>query len=186
LWRHRDFLLLWGGQTVSRIGDQFTGLAVPYIAVYLFQAGPVENGILGAASTLPFLIFGLLVGVWADRRARRRVLIFADLGRGTMIAIIAVLGITGLLGLTHLYVLSFLIGVLTVFFDVAYQAYLPSIVERGHLVDANSKLETSNTLAGTTGPTLAGVVIHVLRAPSRCCSTRRPSSSRLRRSLRSE
>jgi MFS family permease len=165
LWRHRDFLLLWGGQTVSRIGDQFTGLAVPYIAVWLFQAGTVETGILGAAGTLPFLMFGLLVGVWADRRERRRILIFADLGRGGMIAAIAVLGIAGLLQLTHLYVFAFFIGVLTVFFDIAYQAYLPSIVERGHLVDANSKLETSNTLAGTTGPTLAGAVIHVLQAP---------------------
>jgi len=165
LWRHRDFLLLWGGQTVSRIGDQFTGLAVPYIAVWLLGAGPVETGILGAASTFPFLIFGLLVGVWADRRERRRVLIFADLGRGAMIASIAVLGIAGLLQLTYLYVISFLIGVLTVFFDVAYQAYLPSIVERDQLVDANSKLETSNTLAGTTGPTIAGAVIHALRAP---------------------
>jgi MFS family permease len=165
LWRHRDFLLLWGGQTVSRIGDQFTGLAVPYIAVWLLGAGPVETGILGAASTFPFLIFGLLVGVWADRRERRRVLIFADLGRGAMIASIAVLGIAGLLQLTYLYVISFLIGVLTVFFDVAYQAYLPSIVERDQLVDANSKLETSNTLAGTTGPTIAGAIIHALRAP---------------------
>jgi MFS family permease len=120
---------------------------------------------LGAATTLPFLLFGLLVGVWADRRERRRVLIFADLGRGAMIAAIAALGISGLLQLIHLYVLSFFIGVLTVFFDVAYQAYLPSIVERTQLVDANSKLETSNTLAGTTGPTLAGAVIHALQAP---------------------
>jgi MFS family permease len=165
LWRHRDFLLLWGGQTVSRIGDQFTGLAVPYIAVWLLGARSVETGILGAASTFPFLIFGLLVGVWADRRERRRVLIFADLGRGAMIASIAVLGIAGLLQLTYLYVTSFLIGVLTVFFDVAYQAYLPSIVERDQLVDANSKLETSNTLAGTTGPTIAGAIIHAIRAP---------------------
>ena len=165
LWRHRDFLLLWGGQTVSRIGDQFTGLAVPYIAVWLLRAGPAETGILGAASTFPFLIFGLLVGVWADRRERRKVLIFADLGRGAMLASIAVLGIAGLLQLPYLYVAAFLIGVLTVFFDVAYQAYLPSIVERGQLVDANSKLETSNTLAGTAGPTIAGAVIHVLQAP---------------------
>jgi MFS family permease len=165
LWRHRDFLLLWGGQAVSRLGDQFTGLAIPYIAVWILGAHTAETGILGAAGTAPFLMFGLLVGVWADRRQRRGVLIFADLGRGTMIVAIAFLGIAGLLQLPYLYVFAFLIGVLTVFFDVAYQAYLPSIVERGHLVDANSKLETSNTLAGTTGPTLAGAVIHVLRAP---------------------
>src|SRR2546430_12071378 len=83
-------------------------------------------GFLGAAGTVPFLLFGLLVGVWVDRRAKRSVLIFADLGRGTMVAAIAVLGIIGLLHLAYLYVAAFLIGVLTVFFDVAYQAYLRS------------------------------------------------------------
>ncbi|TLZ91055.1 MAG: MFS transporter, partial [Methanobacteriota archaeon] len=68
LWRHRDFLLLWGGQSVSRIGDQFTGLAVPYIAAFVLGAHEVEMGFLGAAGTVPFLLFGLLVGVWVDRR----------------------------------------------------------------------------------------------------------------------
>ena len=89
LWRHRDFLLLWGGQSVSRIGDQFTGLAVPYMAAYILGASPAEMGLLGAAGTVPFLLFGLLVGVWVDRRQRRSVLILADLGRGAMIATIA-------------------------------------------------------------------------------------------------
>ena len=165
LWRHRDFLLLWGGQSVSRIGDQFTGLAVPYIAAFVLGAHEVEMGFLGAAGTVPFLLFGLLVGVWVDRRAKRSVLIFADLGRGTMVAAIAVLGIIGLLHLAYLYVAAFLIGVLTVFFDVAYQAYLPAIVDRGQLVDANSKLETSNTIAGTFGPSIAGPVIDLFKAP---------------------
>src|SRR5213594_4867920 len=165
LWRHRDFLLLWSGQSVSRIGDQFTGLAVPYMAAYVLAASPGEMGFLGAAGTVPFLLFGLLVGVWVDRRAKRSVLIFADLGRGTMVAAIAVLGIIGLLHLAYLYVAAFLIGVLTVFFDVAYQAYLPAIVDRGQLVDANSKLETSNTIAGTFGPSIAGPVIDLFKAP---------------------
>src|SRR2546428_7569093 len=165
LWRPRDFLLLWGGQSVSRIGDQFPGLAVPYMAAYVLLASPAEMGLLGAAGTVPFLLFGLLVGVWVDRRQRRSVLIFADIGRGAMIATIALLGIANLLQLTYLYILSFFIGVLTVFFDVAYQAYLPVLVERRQLVDANSKLETSNTLASSAGPTFAGAVIEVVRAP---------------------
>src|SRR3989442_6279953 len=71
LWRHRDFLLLWSGQSVSRIGDQFTGLAVPYMAAYVLAASPGEMGLLGAAGTVPFLLFGLLVGGWVDRRQRR-------------------------------------------------------------------------------------------------------------------
>src|SRR3989442_8045338 len=76
LWRHRDFLLLWSGQSVSRIGDQFTGLAVPYMAAYVLAASPGEMGLLGAAGTVPFLLFGLFVGVWVDRRQRRSVPIF--------------------------------------------------------------------------------------------------------------
>ena len=165
LWRNRDFNLLWTGQSVSRIGDQFTGLALPFLAVYVLGAGPAEMGILGAAGTFPFLLFGLLIGVWVDRRQRRSVLLLADLGRGTIIASIAVLGITGTLHLAYLYVQAFFIGVLTVFFDVAYQAYLPSLVERRQLVDANSRLETSNTLASSAGPTLAGAVIELFKAP---------------------
>ena len=159
LWRHRDFMLLWLGQSVSRLGDQFTGLALPVIAVYILGAGPFENGLLGAAGTLPFLLFGLLVGVWVDRRQRRSVLILADVGRGAIIATIALLGLASLLQLTYLYVFSFFIGILTVFFDVAYQAYLPALVERNQLVDANSKLETTNSIAGTGGPAVAGAVI---------------------------
>ena len=165
LWRHRDFLLLWLGQSVSRLGDQFTGLAIPVIAVFSLAAGPLEMGLLGFAGTLPFLLFGLLVGVWVDRRQRRSVLILADAARGAMIATIAVLGLVGLLHIAYLYVFSFAIGILTVFFDVAYQAYLPDLVERRQLVDANSKLETSNSLAGTGGPALAGAVIELFKAP---------------------
>ena len=165
LWRHRDFLLLWLGQSVSRLRDQFTGLAIPVIAVYVLAAKPLEMGFLGFAGTLPFLLFGLLVGVWVDRRGRRAVLIRADLGRGLMIATIAALGLVGLLHMAYLYVFSFLIGILTVFFDVAYQAYLPALVERNQLVDANSKLETSNSVANTGGPALAGAVIELFKAP---------------------
>src|SRR6266581_6825456 len=137
LWRHRDFLLLWLGQSISRVGDQFTGLAVPLIAIGFLNAGPAEMGLLGAAGTFPFLLFGLLVGVGVDRRQRRSVLLLSDLGRGAIILAIAALALGGFLHMVYLYVFSFFIGVLTVFFDVAYQAYLPVLVERRQLVDAN-------------------------------------------------
>src|SRR3989442_9090703 len=106
LWRHRDFLLLWGGQSVSRIGDQFTGLAVPYMAAYVLLASPAEMGLLGAAGALPVFPFGLLVGVWVDRRQPPTVLIFADIGQGAMTATITLLAIPHLLQLPHLYILS--------------------------------------------------------------------------------
>jgi MFS family permease len=166
LWRHRDFLLLWLGQSVSRFGDQFTGLAIPVIAAYYLLATPAEMGYLGAANTVPFLLFGLVVGVWVDRRQRRSVLIVADLARGSLVAIVGSLGLLSLLQFSFLYVFAFVVGVLTVFFDVAYQAYLPSLVERKNLVEGNSKLETTSALASVAGPTLAGAIIQVLSAPA--------------------
>ena len=164
LWRHRDFMLLWVGQSVSRLGDQFTALALPYVAVTALRADAGQMGVLGALGTLPFLLFGLLVGVWVDRHRRRPVLILGDLGRGALVGSIALLVFLGWLQMEILYLLAFLTGTLTVFFDIAYQAYLPSIVTRAQLVEGNSKLETTNTGAQFVGPSVAGVVIQVLSA----------------------
>lgn len=164
LWRHRDFMLLWVGQSVSQVGNQFTGLALPLIAVLMLDATAGEMGLLGAMGTLPFLLFGLLVGVWVDRHPRRPILILADLGRGTIVATVAGLVLLHVLALPYLYVLGFLTGTLTVFFDVSYQAYLPVLVERTQLVEGNSKLEASNATAGVGGPVLAGIVIQAVSA----------------------
>ncbi len=164
LWQHADFMRLWVGQSVSLFGDQFTGLALPYIAVTALGAGPFEMGILAAAGTLPFLLIAIFVGVWVDRHRRLPVLIAGDLGRGLIVLSIALLAFAGLLHLVYLYVLGFATGVITVFFDVAYQAYLPSLVKRSQLVEGNSKLETTNSLAGTFGPFAAGVMVQVVSA----------------------
>ena len=164
LWRHRDFMLLWVGQSVSLFGDQFTLLALPYIAVKMLKADPFQMGILAALGSLPFLLIAIFVGVWVDRHRRLPVLIAGDLGRGVIVLTIALLAFAGLLHLEYLYVLAFGTGVLTVFFDVAYQAYLPSLVTRQQLVEGNSKLETTNSLDQTAGPLVAGVMVQVLSA----------------------
>ncbi len=166
LWRHRDFLLLWTGQSVSRLGDQFTAFALPVLAVVALAPTPAEMGILAAAGTLPFLLFGLPVGVWVDRVRKRPVLIVGDLGRGILVGSIALLGFARLLQMTYLYLFAFVVGVLTVFFDVAYQAYLPVLVPRETLTDANSKLETTSSMAQVAGPSLAGVVVELFTAPA--------------------
>ncbi len=158
-------MLLWIGQSVSQVGNQFTGLALPLIAVLTLDATAGEMGLLGAMGTLPFLLFGLLIGVWVDRHPRRPILLLADLGRGAIVAAVAALALVRLLGIPTLYVFAFLVGILTVFFDVSYQAYLPSLVDRSQLVEGNSKLETSNAMAAVGGPVLAGVVIQILSAP---------------------
>src|SRR5207247_9596404 len=142
LWRHRDFLLLWLGQSISRVGDQFTVLPVPLIAIGFLNAGPAEMGLLGAAGTFPFLLFGLLVGVWVDRRQRRSVLLLSDLGRGAIILSIAALALGGVLQMGYLYGFSFFIGVLAVFCYFAYQSFLSVLVVRRQCVEPTCMLWT--------------------------------------------
>lgn len=165
LFRHADFLKLWTAQTISVFGSQFSQLAIPWIAAVILGASPTEMGILTALETAPFLLFGLVVGVWVDRHRRRSVMILSDVGRGLLLAAIPVAAILGVLNMLLLYFVGFLIGVFTVFFDIAYQAYLPSLVDRSQLVEGNSKLETSRSSSQFAGPSLAGVVIQIISAP---------------------
>lgn len=165
LWRHRDFLLLWTGQTISVFGSQFTHLAVPLVAAVILKASPAQMGILSAVVTAPFLLVGLFAGVWVDRWRRRPVLISGDVGRALVLSAIPIAHVAGALSMPLLYAVGFLTGVLTVFFDVAYQAYLPSLVDRAQLVEGNSKLEASRSTAKIAGPGLAGVVVQIISAP---------------------
>ena len=165
LLRHADFLKLWTGQAISVFGSQFTQLALPIIAVLGLKASAAQMGILSAVQTAPFLLLGLFAGVWVDRLPRRPILIAGDLGRALLLMVIALAAFGKILGMPHLYVAGFLVGVLTVFFDVAYQAYLPALVGREHLIEGNSKLEASRSMAQLSGPGIAGVLIQALSAP---------------------
>lgn len=165
LWRHTDFLKLWTAQTISVFGSQFTTLAVPLIAALTLRATPAQMGILTAVETAPFLLVGLFAGVWVDRWQQRRILIAGDIGRGLLLLSIPITAMTGGLGMMQLYVVGFLVGILTVFFDVAYQSYLSALVDRAQLVEGNSRLEVSRSAAQISGPGVAGVVIQALTAP---------------------
>ncbi len=164
LWRHADFMKLWTGETISMLGSTITVLALPLTAESMLKANAQEMGILGAAGFLPFLLFGLIAGVMVDRRRRRPILIIGDLGRA-LLATIPLAAMTHVLGMGQLYVVSFLVGILTLFFDVAYQSYLPSLVNREALVEGNSKLEVSSSVAQIVGPGLAGLLIQIFTAP---------------------
>ncbi len=166
LWRHGDFLRLWGGQTVSQFGEQITLIAVPLTAVVYLHVDAFQMGILGAMSSLPFILVGLLVGVWVDRRARRPLLIAADVGRAALLALVPVLAALHRLGFLDLSAIAFLVGCLTVVFDVAYQSYLPALVGRAAIVDGNSKLEATRALSQVAGPSVGGFLVQ-LRSPSR-------------------
>jgi MFS family permease len=165
LWRHPDFLKLWTAESVSQVGTQVTQLALPLAAIVVLEATPFEVALLGTVEFLPFILLGLPAGVWVDRLRRRPILIAGDLGRAAMLASIPVAYIAGVLTIWQLYVVGFTVGCFTVFFDVAYQSYLPSLVEREDLVDGNAKLELSRSGAALIGPSIAGVLIEWLKAP---------------------
>ena len=165
LLRHPDFLRLWTGQTVSVFGTAITQLALPIIAATTLRVSPFEFGLLTTIEFLPFILLSLPAGVWVDRIRRRPILIAADLGRAVAIASIPVAFALNGLTIWQLYAVAFVSGCLTVFFDVAYQSYLPSIVERDQLVEGNSKLEITRSAAQIVGPGMAGVLIGLLRAP---------------------
>jgi MFS family permease len=116
LWRNTEFIKLWVGQTISVFGSEITNLALPLTAVLLLNATPAQMGVLGALGTLPFVLVGLFAGVWADRKRRRPILMNADFGRALLLGSIPVVLLTGFMTIEYLYVVTFLIGVLTVFF----------------------------------------------------------------------
>ena len=159
LLRHRDFRLLWGGETVSELGSQVSLLAIPLLAVGTLHATTFEMGLLTAASTAAFLIVGLPAGVWVDRLRRRRLMIVADGGRVLALGSIPVAYALGGLTLAQLFVVTLASGILTVFFDVAYQSYLPTLVGREHLVEGNAKLTGSAQVAAVAGPSVAGGLV---------------------------
>ena len=164
--RHADFIRLWVGQSVSEVGSQVTLLALPLVAVLVLHAGPLAVGALAAVGFAPFLLVGLPAGVWVDRIGRRRpVLIAADVGRIFAVGSIPVASALGHLTMAHLYIAAFIVGVLTVFFDVAYQSYLPALVTRDQLVEGNSKLEVTRSGAQLAGPALAGGLVGGFGAP---------------------
>ena len=165
LWRHPDFLKMWGGQTVSLFGSQVSLLAIPLTAVLVLNATALQMGILTALGTLPTLLFGLFAGVWVDRLHRRPILIAADAGRFLLLCLIPLSAVTGILHIGILYVLTFLVGILTIFFNVAYRSYLPSLIEREQLIEGNSKLELSQSVSEIVGPGLAGTLVQILTAP---------------------
>jgi MFS family permease len=165
LLRHPDFLKLWSAETISQLGSQVSALAIPFVALEILNASTFEIALLNVVEMLPFLLVGLAAGVWVDRLRRRPILIAGDLGRAALLATIPLAHVLGVLTILQLYLVGAAVGVLTVFFDVAYQSYLPSLVERDELQEGNAKLEMSRAGAQVIGPGMAGVLIGLVKAP---------------------
>lgn len=161
-----EFLKLWAGQTISVFGDAITILALPLAAVLVLDASAAQMGLLTAAGLAPHLLLSLFAGVWIDRRAhRRRILVAADLGRAVLLGSVPLAAAFDALTLEQLYVVGFLAGVLTVFFDLSYSSLFVLIVPRRDVVDANSKLSLSRSASWMGGPPLAGALVQLFTAP---------------------
>jgi len=165
LWKHPDFLKLWLGQAVSEVGSRITRDGLPLAAVLVLGASPLTMSGLRLASYIPVSLLGLLIGVWVDRLARRPLLIAADGARALVLFTIPVAAWSGVLHIWLLYVVAGITGVLTLTFDVSYQAYLPWLIDRRHLVEGNSKLGITASAAEIIGPGLTGVLVQALTAP---------------------
>ena len=165
LWRHADFLKLWSAETISQFGSQVSNLAIPLAAIIVLDATPFEVAALGTVLFLPFILFTLPAGVWVDRLPRRPILVVGDFGRAVLLATIPAAYVADVLTLWQLYAVGFAYGVCTVFFDVAYQSYLPSLVERAQIIEGNSKLEVSRSAAQIAGPGFGGILVQVFTAP---------------------
>ena len=164
LWRHRDFLLLWAGQSVSEMGSAVTQLALPLTAVVILRASTFQIGLLTSAATVAFAVIALPAGALVDRWAKRRLMIWCDAARMLIIGSVPVAAALHLLTLGQLYAVAVTAGVGTVFFDVAYQSYLPVVVAREHLVDGNGKLGATQSFAQVAGPGLGGGLVGLVGA----------------------
>lgn len=164
LWHHPDFRRLWVGDTASQLGASFGGIALPYLAVTVLAATSFQMGLLGALQGLGFLVVGLPAGALVDRWRKRTVMLAADLGRAALLASLTAAWWLDLLSFTQLLVVATAVGVLTVFFDVSYQSYLPFLVGRELVVEGNAKLQASQSISGAAGPAVGGVAIKYLGA----------------------
>lgn len=162
LWRHRDFTRFWFADTVSQFGNQFSGFALPVLAVLSFDATPLDIGIITALFMIPYPLLGLFVGVWADRFRKRRIMTVCNFGRMVTLGSVPVGYVLGVLSLAQLFAVSLVTGIFSVFFDISYQAYLPILVDKGDLIEGNQKLQLSASGAQVAGPGIAGLVYQVI------------------------
>ena len=165
LWRDGDFRRLWAGQTASQLGAQAGQVTLPLIAVVALDAGATRLGVLRAVEQAPILLLSLFAGAWVDRRRPRGIMMLADLGRALVLAVIPVAYLLGMLTIPVLLVAAFLVGTLSVFFEVAYQTSVVHLVRRDQLAQGNSALEGSRSAAQIGGPALGGAMVSLLSAP---------------------
>lgn len=165
LWGNRDFMNLWGAETVAQFGSQISPVAIPLLAALTLNATPFQMGILTAASGVPVLLIGLIAGAWVDRLRRKPIMMAMDIGRALVLLAIPIAAWLGVLDIPLLIAVSFLVGAQTVVFNAAYVSILPALVQRTEFSDANGKLYSSMSVAQVAGPAAAGSLVALVSAP---------------------
>jgi MFS family permease len=161
---NRDFRLLWTGETTSFLGTSVSELAIPLVAISVLHAGAFAISAMIAAAWVPWVIIGLPVGAWVDRLPRRRILIVADLVSLAVFVSVPVAAWSGVLTIAQLVAVALISGVAAVFFKTAYRAFLPTLLKRDDLLEANSKLQASEQAANVAGPGVAGLLAQIAGA----------------------
>ena len=165
LWRQETFLKLWASQTLAYAGFQIHVLAVPLVAALLLDATPLQMGVLISFGGAPAIVVGVFAGIWIDRTPKRSVLIAAAWGHALALATIAAAAWLGFLSIPLLFAAAFALGGLRLIVDVAYRAFLPALVQRGQLIEANSKIEVGRSATEIGGPGLTGTLVQAVSAP---------------------
>jgi MFS family permease len=165
IWRQRQFVRFWCGQSISMVGSSVSDFAIPLVAVITLEVTPSQMGMLRALGAAPGILLGLFAGVWVDRVSRKRLLITAELLAAALVASVPVAYALGSLSLSHLVVVGLGFGLLGPFWWPAWNAFLPSVVETDLLFDANSKLLFSWSATGVVGPGLGGILVQAVGAP---------------------
>lgn len=156
LLRTRDFRLLWAGESISGFGSAITTVAFPLVAVSTLHASVGMVALLTAATWLPWMLIGLPAGTWVDRWPRRRTLLTADLVSAAVLAAIPIAAWTGVLTVAMLLAAALAAGTSSMFFSLAFNAYLPHLLTSEDRLEGNARLQTSAQAAQVAGPAWAG------------------------------
>ena len=165
LWQNGSFRRLWTASTISVFGSLVTRMALPFVAILTLHANSFDIALVRSMDLIAGLAVGLVAGAWVDRLRRRPLMIWTDLGRAVILATIPIAAIGGWLSLAQLLVVAFLTAVLTTFFDVADNAYLPSIVPRRDLMRANGALAATGSVSEFAAFGSAGLLVQLLSGP---------------------
>jgi predicted MFS family arabinose efflux permease len=165
LWQNAEFVKLWTAETISVFGSMVSGAALSFTAILFVNATPSQLGLLRVADLLPKFLAGLVAGVWVDRLRRRPIMVAADIGRALLLVMIPAAALLHQLRIELLYAVTLLTGLLTLFFDIANRSYLPTLIRREELVEGNSKLTASASVAEFGGFSLAGWLVQWLTGP---------------------